>query len=336
MDEQHNANSSTPLLDVAQQQQQPKRRSTRLFSFMSAAMGVTGIAFLLIAMALHHNKQQPEALADTMLEASIEPAAGKPSEPAPEDMAEQPQRWPDVPRYVANAVPVTMASNTMGKIAIVIDDMGEIEDRSANALTLPTPMTLSFLPYGKYSVDQAFQARIRGHEIMIHLPMEPHSRSAEEIINPGPNALFANAELDSISSTVHTNIMHLKNFSVGVNNHMGSKFTEWPEGLNEVFKVVQDEGMFFLDSVTTNKSAVPIAATGLNLPVLKRDIFLDHYIDTSKIEEALAKVEQRAQSQGYAIAIGHPHPQTVAALKAWAPTLAEKNLQLVPVSALLP
>jgi polysaccharide deacetylase 2 family uncharacterized protein YibQ len=317
----------------------PKRHNILRLWLISGGLGVAGVICLSLALWLHTPPATMPAADTTTTTApapTTPPTAGISltlHSPAPSPTVAP--RWPAVPRYVANAVPSNVPAGTP-KIAILIDDMGEIESRSAAALDLPAPMTFAFLPYGNYSVNQAFQARVRGHEVMVHLPMEPHSRNLEEPINPGPNALFTSMDLATVSQTVATNLAELKHFATGVNNHMGSKFTEWPAGLNTVFRQLQAEGLFFLDSVTTANSAVSVAAMGLDLPVLKRDIFLDHYIDTPKIEEALAKLEEHARQHGHAIAIGHPHPQTVAALAAWAPSLTAKGLALVPVSALLP
>ena len=69
-------------------------------------------------------------------------------------------------------------------IAIVIDDCGVDELRTRGAMALPAAMTLAFLPYPGASSSLSHQAHMAGHEIIVHLPMEP--KGAE---NPGPMAL---------------------------------------------------------------------------------------------------------------------------------------------------
>ena len=41
------------------------------------------------------------------------------------------------------------------------------------------------------------------------------------------------------------------------------------------------------------------------------------------------------RSQGYVVAIGHPHEATLHALAEWLPTLQAKGLALAPITAIL-
>ena len=61
-------------------------------------------------------------------------------------------------------------------IAIVIDDCGVDELRTRTAMALPAAMTLAFLPYPAASSLLSHQAHMAGHEIIVHLPMEPKAR----------------------------------------------------------------------------------------------------------------------------------------------------------------
>jgi hypothetical protein len=96
-----------------------------------------------------------------------------------------------------NAVPFTDL-NGRPLVAVVIDDVGIDRPRSKRAWELPGPLTMSFLPYAKDLRDQARAARARGHELLLHLPMEPTGRA-----DPGPNALLvslSDAELKQRST----------------------------------------------------------------------------------------------------------------------------------------
>lgn len=248
-----------------------------------------------------------------------------------------------LPRYVENARPVSLTGQPM--VAIVIDDMG-VHDAHTRAVlkNLPPEITLSFLPYGKSTPDLAFQAKVLGHEIMIHLPMEPepHGLDGEGKMaaNPGPGALRVGMGVDEITALTNRNMAALAPLSVGVNNHMGSKFTAWREGMVPVLHAVAAERLFFLDSLTTPQSAVKLAEVlaagqGINIPLLTRNVFIDHESGQPAAKAALEKLVAEAHKNGSAIAIGHPHPDTVAAIAAWLPTLGDKNVQLVPISTLV-
>ena len=122
-----------------------------------------------------------------------------------------------------NAVPFRDL-NSRPLVAIVIDDVGIDRPRSKRAWELPGPLTMSFLPYAKDLREQARAARARGHELMLHLPMEPTGRA-----DPGPNALLVSL---SDAELKQRTLAALDSFDgyVGVNNHMGSRFTDLPAG----------------------------------------------------------------------------------------------------------
>lgn len=235
------------------------------------------------------------------------------------------------PKWRTNAHPIIVPENH-AKIAIVIDDMGVADAHSQAVIDrLPAAVTLAFLPYGEATKYQAKQAFNKGHDIMIHLPMQPHRKTA----NPGPNALYADDTTAQLKRKINLNFQPLKSISVGVNNHMGSKMTEHLQGMRTVLEAVAAEKMFFLDSVTTHNSSVLAASTGLNLPVLQRHVFLDHEVTPEFINGALARAERYAKKHGTAIVIGHPYPATTSAIENWMKTLEDKQISLIPISNLL-
>jgi polysaccharide deacetylase 2 family uncharacterized protein YibQ len=94
-------------------------------------------------------------------------------------------------------------------------------------------------------------------------------------------------------------------------------------------------GLVFLDSRTSPSSAGVRLAVAYGVPHAARDVFLDDDQAPSAIAKQLARLEQVARQHGSAIAIGHPHDATIAALKAWLPLLGEKGFALVPVSTVV-
>lgn len=242
------------------------------------------------------------------------------------------------PQYVKNAEVGVVSLEKRPKIAIVIDDVGVHSALSRKAdKVLPPEVTFSFLPYGSATMELAKKARKEGREVMIHLPMEPMPRLDEPPIDPGPNALYVDLEPEEMRKRTRINLKNLKDMSVGVNNHMGSRFTSNLDGMKVVLPLIEEAGLFFMDSVTTNKSAVEDAAKAVtpNMPLLKRDIFLDHYITEKALRDALQKLEQEAKATGRAIAIGHPHSRTLSVLQDWLPTLPFKGIDLVPITHML-
>lgn len=131
-------------------------------------------------------------------------------------------------------------------IAIVIDDAGLDQPRTARTVDLPGPITISYLPYARDLQSQVNAARNAGHEVMLHMPMEPSSAT----IDPGPHALLARYDRQKILNEMTWMLDRFDGY-VGVNNHMGSKFTADPERMRVVMEVMKSRGLMFLDSRTS-------------------------------------------------------------------------------------
>jgi len=228
-----------------------------------------------------------------------------------------------------NALP---SPDAQGKpiIAVVIDDMGLDRKRSERILQLPGPLTISFMSYAEDLSRQCDEARHHGHELMMHVPMEPLG----EHIDPGPGALLISLSPDEIRNRF---VKDLDRFSgyVGINNHMGSKFTAYAPGMTIVMEELHKRGLLFIDSLTSEHSVGLKLAHDHGVPTAGRNVFLDNDGDVASVDKQLAQTEAVARKKGNAIAIGHPRDATIQALAAWLPTLEKKGFVLVPVTAVV-
>ena len=227
-----------------------------------------------------------------------------------------------------NAVPFRDLSSRP-LIAIVIDDVGLDRARSKRAWELPGPMTMSFLPYAKDLPEQARAARARGHELMLHMPMEPNGRN-----DPGPGALMVSMSDAELRQRL---LIALESFGgyVGINNHMGSRFTASRPGMDLVMRQLKPRGLMFLDSRTTPQSVGDQTAQEFGVPSIVRHVFLDDEETLESVRRKLAETEAVARRQGFVVAIGHPHDATLQALAEWLPTVQGKGLALAPSTAIL-
>jgi polysaccharide deacetylase 2 family uncharacterized protein YibQ len=232
------------------------------------------------------------------------------------------------PAWIANAISFAPEADKP-MIALVIDDMGVDRKRSAQALKLPAPVTMSYLPYGRKIKEQVAAAQKAGHEILVHVPMEPERRTAD----PGPDYLGVKFTAEEIHKRLVRNLSAFDGY-VGINNHMGSKFTCCNRaGLEVVMKELKKRDLLFLDSKTVAHSLAEKVAAEYNLPASHRDVFLDDEETDSFTEEALTEVERTARKRGAAIAIGHPRDITLKAIMAWIPKAEARGFQFVPLSA---
>lgn len=238
------------------------------------------------------------------------------------------------PAWLANAIafPPTEDDQLLDRpmIAIVIDDVGVDQRRAPRAIALPGPLTLSFLTYARNLDVQTRAAMEAGHELMVHIPMEPSSHT----VDPGPNVLRVEDSAEQTLERLRWGLAQFEGY-VGLNNHMGSKFTQDNTGVRTVLEEVGKRGLLFLDSRTAAGSVAAGLAQELGVPFATRNVFLDHVDDEDEIRHRLAQTERLARKNGAVVAIGHPHDTTLKVLEEWLPTVADKGLMLVPISELV-
>jgi len=276
---------------------------------------------------------------DDTVKPSIEPQSGQlMMDYMPQPQTAQRQRIPlNLPNAIAKpmwmqnaALPDFTNEIKKPKIVIVIDDLGVVYDNALRTAGLPGPLTLAYLPYARNLPDLTEQARRNGHELMVHLPMQPLGNDAD----PGPNALEVGLEPEELEQRIQKNLDAFDHY-VGVNNHMGSRFTQDQEGLEVLMAELQKRDVLYLDSRTSPTSIAEPTARRYNVATTGRDVFLDHVISESFIQSALKRTEDHALKYGSVIAIGHPHDLTLDALEEWLPTLAKKGFDLVPITSVM-
>jgi hypothetical protein len=300
---------------------------------LAAALGavvcalVVLVAALLIPRPASVPPPQPAPVAAAAAIAEDVPAAAPLIAVSAEPLPPPPQPEPPAWRRFAAAAP---ASEGRPQIAVVIDDLGLDGARTARAMALPPAVTLSFMAYAKEARAEAADARARGHELLVHVPMEP--RDPRE--DMGPNGLAAALGPDEVMRRLRLDLGSIDAY-VGINNHMGSRFTADAAAMAPVIDELKARGLLFLDSRTTGDSRGAVLAQRAGVPFAERDVFLDDEPAAAAIAAQLKELEAWAHRHGTAVAIGHPRDETLAALTAWIGTLPEKGLVLVPLSAVV-
>jgi len=297
-------------------------------------MAILGAGVALGVLANRHDERSPrQSVARSSGVVTPAEKPSQPNKPTAEAVLRPPPRLPPPvaaqPAWLRYAVPVPPTGN-LPLVAIVLDDLGLDRTRTAEAIRLRGPLTMSFMTYASDLAEQSAAARRSGHELFLHVPMEAVDRHADS----GPHGLFTSLSRDEILERLRWGLGRFDGF-VGINNHMGSKFTADAQSMAPVIEELRARGLAFLDSRTSPASQGIRLAVAHGVPHAARDVFLDDDQSPPAIAKQLALVEQVARQHGSAIAIGHPHDQTLAALKAWLPLLGEKGLALVPVSAVV-
>ena len=221
-------------------------------------------------------------------------------------------------------------ADTKPAVSIIIDDLGYQYKAGLRALRLNEDITYAFLPRAPYTRQLAQRAYRLQKEIMLHLPMESDGEN-----KLGPGALTQCMTEIEFKNRVRTDLAAVPHVS-GFNNHMGSYLTKNPRLMGWLMQVMMfRDDLYFVDSRTTIETVAQQEAERRGIAVTRRDIFLDYERGATVVADQLEQLLLHARRYGSAVAIGHPYPETLAALEAWLPGLQQHGIQLVPVSKLI-
>jgi polysaccharide deacetylase 2 family uncharacterized protein YibQ len=236
----------------------------------------------------------------------------------------------ETPAWRRNAAAYTEPAPGTPRIAVVIDDLGLNRPNARETVALPGPLTLAFMTYAPSPGELTRAAREAGHELLVHVPMQPRDVTTD----PGPKVLRGDLNSAELMARLEWGLSRFDGY-VGINNHMGSAFTRDAEGMRTVLAELKRRGLLFLDSRTIGSSVAGPLAAEMGVAHTTRDVFIDNRREVAAIRTQLEKAEGIAREAGSAVAIGHPYDETIQALRAWLPTLETKNIALVPISALV-
>lgn len=216
------------------------------------------------------------------------------------------------------------------RIALLIDDIGFSRGVANRFLAIPADLTYAVLPHLPFSDLLAHEIQARGHEILLHQPMEPFDAR----LSPGPGAVYVGDSMQRIQDMVGQNIQSVPHI-IGVNNHMGSRFTSSNREMLTALQVIKQEGLFFVDSLTSHQSCAYRTARRIHMDTGRRDTFLDNSRRPTDIIHRLYQLVDHALFAGSAIGIGHPYPETAVAIHQFCTEIQDTRVEIVPISSAL-
>lgn len=219
------------------------------------------------------------------------------------------------------------------QVAIVIDDFGNNMTGTPEMMELPVHFTVAVMPFLPTTKQDAERAHKLGHDVIVHMPMEPVRGKPEWL---GPGAITTAMSDEEIRKRVEEAISEVPH-AVGMNNHMGSKVTADERVMRVVLSVVKEHGMFFLDSRTTFKTVLPKLTAELGVPLLSNQVFLDDVYSASHVSKQVGILRRYLESHDSCITIGHVGPPgkiTASVLKASIPSM-KSNTTFVTLSQMV-
>ena len=240
----------------------------------------------------------------------------------PRTVAARPAEPTPVPSPTPKPQP---APSARGQLAILLDDGGQKLDLVSTAAALPETVGFAILPFLPKSAETAVALHEAGHEIWLHLPMEPENYPAND---PGPGAVLMAMNSDDLRTAVHSAINSVPHV-VGVNNHMGSKATADLKTMTWIMQELKTRDLAFIDSRTTIHTVAEEAAQAQGVPTNRRHVFLDNERSAAAIRVQLDEAVYRSRMEGEIIAIGHLDKVTIEVLSQELPGLAKRGADLV-------
>jgi len=216
------------------------------------------------------------------------------------------------------------------RLAIILDDLGNDRAAADAIFALKIPLTISVLPNHPHSVEIAEEAHRRGYQVMLHLPMQSVGNE-----RPESQELHAGMSASDVSALVDQSLREIPDVA-GVNNHQGSQSTTDIALMDELMPVLRQHKLFYVDSRTTAATVAYDEAQRLGVPSGFRNVpFLDDVAEVAAVRKQLQRALRGAREKREAIAIGHPHPATLQALREVLPQAESQGVTLVFVSELV-
>jgi uncharacterized protein len=272
-------------------------------------------------------REEPAAERPRDASPPISQSRKKPPAPAAPDHVE-PDR-PGDDRTSEVSVVSAPAPAEGGRIALVIDDLGRSVSDLETVEQLGVPLSYAVLPYEEETEQVVTELHRQNAEVLLHLPMEPANGE-----DPGPGALRMGMSPEQLRQFTLAALRAVPG-AVGVNNHMGSGLSADERSMKTILGVLSGRGLFFLDSRTSAQSVAYKAAIRMGVPAAERQVFLDPDTRPEAIREQFHRLLGLARTRGAAVAIGHPHPETLAVLADEIPKAKALGYEFVPISYLL-
>lgn len=236
------------------------------------------------------------------------------------------QRKPH-PRRAEAPAAVPQPKRVIGRIALILDDVGFDNQPLAGAMKIDRNLSFSVLPNAQNAREAAEILHGNGFEVMCHLPMEPVDYPYHA---PGAHAIMMSMSDEEIAATTRHDIASVPH-AAGMNNHMGSRATADRRVMRSVLGALP-RGMFFVDSVTTGDSIAGRMAREMRIPTADRKVFLDDVQTEGEVRRQLSRLVAAARESGVAVGIGHMYPVTVKVLIEDLPALRSKGFRFVRAS----
>lgn len=205
---------------------------------------------------------------------------------------------------------------------LIMDDLGNNWPLGQRALQLDGPINFAFLPFTPHASKLAVEAHRLGQGVLLHAPMANHKD-----MPLGPGGLYPEMSEEEYKQQLRANLASIPQVQ-GMNNHMGSLLTEQQAPMRWTMQVVKQQGLYFIDSLTSNHTVAFKEAKRAGVPSLKRHVFLDNDTTEKALQQQFKQAIRIAGQRGHVVLIAHPYPETLQFLEENLPLLTPQGIKL--------
>lgn len=217
------------------------------------------------------------------------------------------------------------------RVGLIVSGLGFSAEITKRAIeTLPPEVTLSFVPYAGNLQRWIDEARARGHEVVLEIPMEPFDALS---VDTGPQTLLAGV-------TPEENRVRLEDLlsrAVGycaVTNYQGGRFATSKEASDTFHRLLKSRGLGFVAQGVPVNTPLLDQANRQGVPFAAADRVLDVRRNSEAILGQLELLEAQARSNGEALGAGFAYPVTIEQVAVWSEQIEAKGMRLAPACAL--
>ena len=220
-----------------------------------------------------------------------------------------------------------------GQVSIIIGGLGIDRNLTRRIITeTPPEVTLSFAAHTNGLQTWIHQARERGHEVMLELPMEGHNFNASE---PGADRALKSDNSAAINIRNLDWLMSRAQGFFAVTNYNGGKLITSNEAISPVLAHLGDSGLGFIYDGSDSAPTLPALSASSDLPYSQAYNIIDSQSDMSVINSELQRLTAVSGSGAPQIGIGFALPETLLAVKGWIASLEASGVELAPASFVL-
>ncbi|MGC8805700.1 MAG: divergent polysaccharide deacetylase family protein [Candidatus Ratteibacteria bacterium] len=239
-------------------------------------------------------------------------------------------------KFEEKKIPTNLPEKTKGtgQIALILDDVGWNPDIVNHLKKIQIPITLAILPDSPFGYQIAKQLSNKPDvELLLHIPLEPENLSAETKIATG--FLTTGMGNEELREKMDAYLKKFEPYIVGVNHHMGSKFTANQEKMEVILEEIKGKNLVYVDSLTSKQSVGYNLARQMGIKTGKRDVFIDNSNEFDEISRSIEKALLLAKEKGTVIVIGHARTTTLKILEDKIPEIKNEGYTFIPITKAL-